>query len=247
MSSQVPRRRRPGRASSSFSYSKASGAPVETPSKHREPDGRAPSSSSLSVPGIFERAGCDVSLTSKESLGAPTTGGAMSWSKTSAGRLKPSLAWFLHRRFGSTTRASRRVEIASRSEPALGTARVSMRTPWPKPSAFLQGIRCHSAPTVASKLLRASRPHLLVGAGPHRLQSSSATPSALAYHAAADETLETILDAVDDLDQRRDDVECELASGVLTITCWDGSWVINKQAPNKQIWVSSPLRCDIFP
>lgn len=183
----------------------------------------------------------------RKALARPRPGGAMSWSRTSAGRLKPSLAWFLHRRFGSTTRASRRVEIASRSEPALGRARVSLRTPRPKPSAFLQGIRCHSAPMVASKLLRASQPHLLVGAGPHRLQSSSAAPSALAYHAAADETLETILDAVDDLDQQRDDVECELASGVLTITCWDGSWVINKQAPNKQIWVSSPLRCDIFP
>lgn len=65
----------------------------------------------------------------------------------------------------------------------------------------------------------------------------------LAYHAAADQTLEAILDAVDDLEQERDDVECELASGVLSIKCLDGSWVINKQAPNKQIWLSSPMRC----
>ena len=82
-----------------------------------------------------------------------------------------------------------------------------------------------------------------VRTGDPRAPSSSKILSMLAYHAAADQTLEAILDAVDDLEQERDDVECELASGVLSIKCLDGSWVINKQAPNKQIWLSSPMRC----
>ncbi|EGB04706.1 hypothetical protein AURANDRAFT_55119 [Aureococcus anophagefferens] len=80
-----------------------------------------------------------------------------------------------------------------------------------------------------------------VRTGDPRAPSSSKILSMLAYHAAADQTLEAILDAVDDLEQERDDVECELASGVLSIKCLDGSWVINKQAPNKQIWLSSPM------
>lgn len=66
--------------------------------------------------------------------------------------------------------------------------------------------------------------------------------SMVAYHAAADEALETILDATDELEEAREDVECEFSSGVMTITRSDGSWVINKQAPNKQIWLSSPVR-----
>ena len=34
-----------------------------------------------------------------------------------------------------------------------------------------------------------------------------------------------------------------IQSGVLTLTLGDnGTYVINKQPPNKQIWLSSPLR-----
>jgi len=65
-----------------------------------------------------------------------------------------------------------------------------------------------------------------------------------AFHAAADETLEAILNAVIALEATRDDVESELASGVLTITleATRQSWVVNKQTPNRQIWFSSPIR-----
>jgi frataxin len=62
------------------------------------------------------------------------------------------------------------------------------------------------------------------------------------FHNVADETLEDILDAVEELFEDREEVEVSCASGVLTIVFPPhGTWVINKQTPNKQIWWSSPL------
>lgn len=60
------------------------------------------------------------------------------------------------------------------------------------------------------------------------------------FHTVADETLETIQDAVDDMLEPRKDIDYEvnLASGVLTLKMKPhGTWVLNKQTPNRQIWV----------
>ncbi|MBI3196733.1 MAG: iron donor protein CyaY [Rhodospirillales bacterium] len=35
-------------------------------------------------------------------------------------------------------------------------------------------------------------------------------------------------------------VDAELQGGILTVDGDDGTWVINKHAPTRQIWVSSP-------
>jgi len=63
------------------------------------------------------------------------------------------------------------------------------------------------------------------------------------YHSVADETLDTIQDAIDDaLDATPVEYELTLASGVLTLVLPPhGTWVINKQTPNRQLWWSSPL------
>jgi frataxin len=63
------------------------------------------------------------------------------------------------------------------------------------------------------------------------------------YSSIADESLETIQDAVDDaLDATSIEYEIENAAGVLTLKMPPhGTWVINKQTPNQQIWWSSPL------
>lgn len=61
------------------------------------------------------------------------------------------------------------------------------------------------------------------------------------FHTVADETLETIQDAVDEMlePQKSIDYEVNLASGVLTLKMKPhGTWVLNKQTPNRQIWVS---------
>ena len=63
----------------------------------------------------------------------------------------------------------------------------------------------------------------------------------------ADETLETIQDTVeqlfeDNLPDGSEMPEMNVASGVLTLSMPPhGTWVLNKQTPNRQIWWSSPL------
>ena len=79
-----------------------------------------------------------------------------------------------------------------------------------------------------------------------RVAASGATRSASSaagddYVALADECLDTILERADELSDERDDVEVELASGVLTLKTPEGTWVINKQVPNRQLWLSSPV------
>lgn len=75
------------------------------------------------------------------------------------------------------------------------------------------------------------------------------------YHEVADSTLESIQDALDALFESMPpqhnnsssgsgggDFEVSYASGVLTIVMPPhGTWVLNKQTPNQQIWWSSPL------
>jgi len=66
------------------------------------------------------------------------------------------------------------------------------------------------------------------------------------YHSVADDTLNAIQDAVEEALESNDSVSEEYeitnASGVLTIKLPPhGTWVLNKQTPNRQIWWSSPL------
>ncbi|EJP62505.1 frataxin-like protein [Beauveria bassiana ARSEF 2860] len=62
------------------------------------------------------------------------------------------------------------------------------------------------------------------------------------YHDIADAYLEGVLTQFEALQDTREDIDIEFASGVMTITHSDkGTYVINKQPPNKQIWLSSPL------
>lgn len=62
------------------------------------------------------------------------------------------------------------------------------------------------------------------------------------FHAIADRTLNTLFDAADSIgDKTGEDVEVSLSQGVLNITYRPhGTWVINKQTTNQQIWWSSP-------
>ena len=79
----------------------------------------------------------------------------------------------------------------------------------------------------------------VAAAGATRSASSAAGDD---YVALADECLDTILEKADELSDERDDVEAELSSGVLTLKiAGAGTWVINKQVPNRQLWLSSPV------
>ncbi|KAL8365166.1 hypothetical protein RB595_004124 [Gaeumannomyces hyphopodioides] len=62
------------------------------------------------------------------------------------------------------------------------------------------------------------------------------------YHELADEYLEGIIGKFEDLQDQRPEVDVEFSAGVLTLTFPpNGTYVINKQPPNKQIWLSSPI------
>lgn len=64
------------------------------------------------------------------------------------------------------------------------------------------------------------------------------------FHPLVDEALEQMHDSLMDLgEDQLPDYDIELASGVLTFDLGEskGIYVINKQTPNRQIWLSSPI------
>lgn len=69
------------------------------------------------------------------------------------------------------------------------------------------------------------------------------------YHNVADQTLHTIQDTLDFYFEDNPSLsssgamtpDISYASGVLTIALSQGTWVLNKQTPNRQIWWSSPI------
>ena len=70
--------------------------------------------------------------------------------------------------------------------------------------------------------------------------------SSLDFEKFCDETLDSLSEYFDDiaeLDNVPSELDVSLESGVLTIYVSKniGTYVINKQAPNKQIWLSSPV------
>ncbi|CAG8672120.1 6530_t:CDS:2, partial [Paraglomus brasilianum] len=65
-----------------------------------------------------------------------------------------------------------------------------------------------------------------------------------AYHNLAEETMQRLIEYFDNLGDRieLDGYDVEYSSGVLTLKLGSsGTYVINKQPPNKQIWLSSPI------
>ena len=64
------------------------------------------------------------------------------------------------------------------------------------------------------------------------------------YHIEADRVMDLVTEKCDDLfDLTNDDFDYKTASGVLNVEFGPqiGTWVLNKQAPNQQLWLSSPL------
>ncbi|KAL8717405.1 MAG: hypothetical protein Q9181_008334 [Wetmoreana brouardii] len=62
------------------------------------------------------------------------------------------------------------------------------------------------------------------------------------YHRLADHFIDNLVAILEEMQEKRDDVDCEYSSGVLTLTFPPtGTYVLNKQPPNKQIWLSSPI------
>ncbi|KAF5566937.1 regulator of mitochondrial iron homeostasis [Fusarium phyllophilum] len=62
------------------------------------------------------------------------------------------------------------------------------------------------------------------------------------YHDLADEYLDNVVGKFEELQDQREDIDVDFSAGVLSISWPDkGTYIINKQPPNKQIWLSSPI------
>ncbi|OBA15687.1 frataxin [Ogataea polymorpha] len=63
------------------------------------------------------------------------------------------------------------------------------------------------------------------------------------YDTSASETLETIYCDLDGFfdEHNISDADVEESAGILTLNTPQGSYVLNKQPPNKQLWLSSPI------
>lgn len=60
------------------------------------------------------------------------------------------------------------------------------------------------------------------------------------FQARADQTLSGFMEALED--QAADDMEIDLENAILTLELPDGGqYVLNKHAPNREIWLSSPI------
>ncbi|KAJ0412808.1 hypothetical protein ATCC90586_002438 [Pythium insidiosum] len=58
----------------------------------------------------------------------------------------------------------------------------------------------------------------------------------------AEETLEQVVEWIDGIEEMLDDSDVTLSQGVLKIDLGpNGTWVLNRQIPNRQIWWSSPI------
>ncbi|XP_053909579.1 frataxin, mitochondrial isoform X2 [Cuculus canorus] len=71
------------------------------------------------------------------------------------------------------------------------------------------------------------------------------------YEKLAEETLDSLADFFEDLTDKPftpEDYDVSLGSGVLTVKLGGdmGTYVINKQTPNRQIWLSSPTRFSVW-
>ncbi|KIO20428.1 hypothetical protein M407DRAFT_29951 [Tulasnella calospora MUT 4182] len=64
------------------------------------------------------------------------------------------------------------------------------------------------------------------------------------YHDLADESMDRLLESLEEIVENAEgaeDWEVDYSSGVLTLKVGEhGTYVINKQPPNMQIWLSSP-------
>ncbi|ODV92049.1 hypothetical protein CANCADRAFT_15315, partial [Tortispora caseinolytica NRRL Y-17796] len=62
------------------------------------------------------------------------------------------------------------------------------------------------------------------------------------YHQLSGATLESICDDIEQFIETYPSIDCEYSQGILTIDLSGvGTYVVNKQPPNKQIWLSSPI------
>ncbi|KAH6891233.1 hypothetical protein B0T10DRAFT_306140 [Thelonectria olida] len=135
----------------------------------------------------------------------------------------------------STTASLCRTSLAARLAPAVSRALL--------PRATFVSVRSFSTSPVRGKgIMPDSENPAKAEPADDSTSFAAVELSDADYHEIADEYLDNIVAKFEELQDSRDDVDVEYSAGVLTITWPDnGTYVINKQPPNKQIWLSSPI------
>lgn len=101
----------------------------------------------------------------------------------------------------------------------------------------------HSTPTVHKGILPDSSDPKPPNTQPATNHVAEATPlSDKDYHDVSEHYLNVLLGEVERVQEEGSDVEAEYSAGVLNIVVPGvGTYVLNKQPPNHQIWLSSPI------
>ncbi|KAI1817162.1 mitochondrial chaperone Frataxin [Poronia punctata] len=135
----------------------------------------------------------------------------------------------------SRTSVARLARMARRSVATPRAAFISIR---PTAQSRFQSptarITLHRSFSTTPRLLEPLSPEELKSASPAELTDSE-------FHELADEYIENLLVKYEQMSDDRTDVDVEYSAGVMNLSINDlGTYVINKQPPNRQIWLSSP-------
>ncbi|KAH9875404.1 hypothetical protein J1614_004896 [Plenodomus biglobosus] len=61
------------------------------------------------------------------------------------------------------------------------------------------------------------------------------------FHERADHYLNELVQRLEEAQEKDPGIEVDYSAGVLEVTAQENTFVLNKQPPNKQIWLSSPI------
>ncbi|CAH6719513.1 frataxin homolog, mitochondrial [[Candida] jaroonii] len=75
----------------------------------------------------------------------------------------------------------------------------------------------------------------------HKIDGKIDDISDMEYNRISNDYLEDLGDELDLISEDHTDMDFDLSQGVLTLNTKNGTYVINRQPPNKQIWLSSPI------
>ncbi|KAK6463590.1 Frataxin-like domain-containing protein [Scheffersomyces coipomensis] len=104
------------------------------------------------------------------------------------------------------------------------------------------GVLTRSMPQLSSKPITTIRFNSYINTAGENIESKIDHLTDQQYSQISNQYLETLADELEELSEQYPQIDSELNQGVLTVSLPPhGSYVINKQPPNKQIWLSSPV------
>ncbi|SCU90734.1 LAMI_0E03400g1_1 [Lachancea mirantina] len=97
---------------------------------------------------------------------------------------------------------------------------------------------------VSTPISNIARPYASASTDGHEIPQEILTLTNDVYHEKSDQFLQALQDNLEEISDEYPEVipDVELSQGVMTLVVPElGTYVINKQPPNKQIWLASPV------